>query len=80
MKIIQHVDLQKRFELPCTISDTCPNCGWERTLKNHTLYYPVTNQGIALDFCCDKCRHEWEQWIEIKMEIVDANAVCEKKG
>jgi len=80
MKIIcknKNIELSKEFYHEHIFVDTCPKCGnKEEQGKATSAYfnYPVTNQGMAINFRCQNCEHEWDQWIKIKMEIVDANA------
>jgi C4-type Zn-finger protein len=77
MKIIreeENIELSKRFYTGYKFVDACPKCGIEVVKANSYLSYPFTNQATHLNFSCDKCYHEWQQWVIIKLEIIDANA------
>ena len=80
MKLFQkekNIELAKRFVHGYEFQDDCPKCSRTETLgdeRGSHFSYPVTNQGMAIYFRCTECGNEWEQWITIKMEIVDANA------
>lgn len=81
MKLFQkekQIEIQSgRFLHGYVFQDDCPECGRTETLgeeRGSSFSYPVLNQGMAINFRCQNCEHEWDQWIKIKMEIVDANA------
>jgi len=86
MKIEQHKTSfgcsEKRFYLPCKITDSCPECGRVVTLDledTHPLSYPTFNapQDVVF-YCIDwdedgeeilNCENSWTRQIKIEISI-----------
>lgn len=61
----------KRFYLPLTISDECPECGVEVENDCEITYlsYPTLNVPHCETFWCEDCEEEWEGWIQLDLTV-----------
>lgn len=62
----------KRWYSPYLLISKCAQCGHrnELDLTDDYLSYPSIDEPHEVYFFCDKCEHEYEEKIVIKMEIV----------
>jgi hypothetical protein len=61
----------KRFYLPLTISDECPECGAEVENDCEITYlsYPTLNVPHSETFWCEDCDEEWVGWIQLDLTV-----------
>lgn len=61
----------KRFYLPLTISDECPECGAEVENDCEITYlsYPTLNVPRSETFWCEDCDEEWVGWIQLDLTV-----------
>lgn len=62
----------KRFPIPGTVTDRCPECGIEiekSGADGDYLSYPESDVAFGLHFYCDECSHEWRRSVILRVAL-----------
>jgi len=61
----------KRFYVPFTLKENCPNCGERYThcFDEAYLSYPMIGEPETVNCYCYKCDHEWERQIILTLDM-----------